>query len=64
MHGVIIGNPGFLIGGMGTKSHAMDFIKQFQNKLFTAQRYCKIEDQKPWPGLACNQDIPAKEDLK
>ena len=35
-----------------------DVIKQFRNeKLSTEQRYRKMEDQKPWPGLARNHDF-------
>ena len=57
MEGVIIGEPGFLIGVVQVTCN--DVIKRFRNKeLFTGQRYRKMEDHKPWPtGLASNQDF-------
>ena len=57
MEGVIIGEPGVLIGVVQVTCN--DVIKRFRNKeLFTGQRYRKMEDQKPWPaGLARNQDF-------
>ena len=65
MDGVIVDEPGFLIGGGGGPNHMQrrhqtcnDVIKQFGNeKLSTGQRYRKMEDQKPWPGLARNHDF-------
>ena len=53
MDGVIIGEPGFLIGGAQITFN--DVFKHFQNEaLFTEQWYLKMEDQKQWPGLARN----------
>ena len=28
------------------------------------QRYCKTEDQKPWPGFSCNQDFAEERRLE
>ena len=33
-------------------------------KLFVGQRYRKMEDQKPWPGLALNQEFARGRELK
>ena len=58
MDDVIVGEPGFLIGGEEDQTTGNDVIKQFRNeKLSTEQRYLKMEDQKPWPGLAHNHDF-------
>ena len=58
MDGVTVGKPGFLIGGGEDQTTCNDVIKQFGNKkLSTRQRYHTMEDQKPWPGLARNQDF-------
>ena len=58
MDGVIVREPGFLIGGEKDQTTCKDVIKQFGNaKLSTGQRYRKMEDQKPWSGLARNHDF-------
>ena len=58
MDDVIVGEPGFLIGGEEDQTTCNDVFKQFRNeKLSTGQRYRKMEDQKPWPGLVRNQDF-------
>ena len=61
MDGVIVNEPGCLIGGGGgeeDQTTCNDVIKQFGNeKLSTGQRYRKMEDQKPWPGLARNHNF-------
>ena len=47
----------FLIGGGKTKPQITrkDVIKIFREEgLFTEQKYRRMEDQKPGPGLACN----------
>ena len=63
MDGAIIGEPGFLIGRAQITCN--DVFKHFRNEaLFTGQRYCKMEDQKPSPGLARYQDFAEGEDLK
>ena len=49
----ITGEPGFLFEGAQITCN--DVFKHFWNEaLFTGQRYRKMEDQKPWPGLARN----------
>ena len=59
MDGVIVNEPGCLIGGgEEDQTTCNDVIKQFGNeKLSTGQRYRKMEDQKPWPGLARNHNF-------
>ena len=53
MDGAITGEPGFLIEGAQITRN--DAFKHFwKEALFTEQRYRKMEDQKPWPGLARN----------
>ena len=65
MDGVIVGEPGFLIGKEEDQTTCNDVIKQFRNeKLSTGQRYREMEDQKPWLGLARNQDVAEGEGLK
>ena len=44
--------------GGGGLNHMNDAIKQFRNeKLFTGQSYRKMDDKKPWPSLARNQNF-------
>ena len=43
--------------GASHKSHAITSSEIFEKELFTGPRYCKIEDQKPWPGFSRNQDF-------
>ena len=59
MDGVVIGEPGFLIGERRTKLRAMMLSNNFKarNFLFTGQRYRKVEEQKSWHSLARNQDF-------
>ena len=53
MDGAITGEPGFLFEGAQITCN--DVFKHFWNEaLFMEQRYRKMEDQKPWPGLARN----------
>ena len=53
MDGAITGEPGFFVEGAQITCN--DVFKHFRNEaLFTVQRYRKMEDQKPWPGLARN----------
>ena len=42
-----------------------DVIRNFQKKeLFMGQRYRRMEDHKPWPGLALYQDFAKRRRLK
>ena len=46
------------LGGEEDQITCNDVIKQFENeKLSTGQRYRKMKDQKPWPGLARNHNF-------
>ena len=57
--------PGFLIGaGANQKSHAMKSSEIFEKGIFEGQRYCRMEDQKPWPGLALNREFSKGRGLK
>ena len=29
----------------------------FEREIFVGQRYCRMYDQKPWPGLALNEEF-------
>ena len=55
-----------MIGGEEAKPQitSNDIIKIFRKEgLFTRQRYRRMKDQKPGPGLAYNLDFAKKEDL-
>ena len=42
-----------------------DVIKFFRKEgLFMGQRYRRMEDQKPWPGLACNLGFAKEKGLE
>ena len=43
-------------GVSNQKSHAMTSSEIFERGTFCGQRYRRMEDQKPWPGLALNQE--------
>ena len=45
------------MGGANQKSHAMKSSEIFEKGLFVGQRYRRMEDQKPWPGLALNREF-------
>ena len=44
-------------GGANQKSHAMKSSEIFERGIFVGQRYRRMEDQKPWPGLALNREF-------
>ena len=41
-----------------------DVIKLFEKGLFTGQRYRRMEDQRPGPGLACNMGFATEKVLE
>ena len=45
---------------VGHKSRPRNFRKE---KFFVGQRYRRIEDKKPWPGLALKQDFAKEKSL-
>ena len=51
-------------GGGGTKSQVMTSSEIFEKGTFVGQRYCRLEDQKPWPVFARNQDFAIGRGLK
>ena len=53
-----------MIGGAKQKSHAMKSSEIFERGIFAGQRYRKMEDQKPWPGLALNREFSKRRRLK
>ena len=56
-HPPCIGVASILTGGEGAnqKSHAMKSSEIFERGIFVGQRYRRMEDQKPWPGLGLNR---------
>ena len=57
-------NQGFLMGAE-TTNHMQRRHQNFSKvEPFVRQRYRKMEDQKPWCGLALNQDFAKKRRLK
>ena len=54
----------FDCGEPNRKLHAMTSSKVFQEGLFMIQKYRKMEDQKPEPGLTRNQDFAKGRELK
>ena len=52
--------------GANYKSHTMTSSKIFETGTFcrTDTVYRRMEDQKPWPGLARNQDFSKRRGLK
>ena len=51
-------------GGANQKSHAMKSSEIFEKGIFVGQRYRRMEDQKPWPGLALNREFSKGKGLK
>ena len=51
-------------GGANQKSHAIKLSEIFARGFFVGQRYRRMEDQKPWPGLALNQEFSKGRGLK
>ena len=51
-------------GGANQKSHAMKSSEIFERGIFVGQRYCRMEDRKPWPGLALNREFSKGKGLK
>ena len=52
-------------GGANQKSHAMTSSEIFERGTnFVGQRYRRMEDQKPWPGLALNREFSKGRGLK
>ena len=52
-------------GEAKTQITRYDFIKIFRIEgLFMGQRYSRMEDQKPGPGLACNLDFAKEKKLE
>ena len=51
-------------GGANQKSHAMKSSENFERGIFIGQRYRRMEDQKPWPGLALNREFSTGRGLK
>ena len=54
----------FLLGGANHKLHAMTPSKIFKRGTFFGERYRRMEDQKPWPGLALKQGFAKGRGLK
>ena len=46
-----IGVARILIGGAQTTNHAMTSSETSKEEFFVWQRYHRMEDQKPWPGV-------------
>ena len=42
-------------GGVKPKITYNGIIRNFQEELFVGQKYPRMENQRPWPGLALNQ---------
>ena len=51
-------------GGANQKLHAMKSSEIFERRIFVGQRYRRMEDQKPWPGLALNREFSKGRGLK
>ena len=51
-------------GGANQKSHAMKSSEIFERGIFVGQRYRRMEDQKPWPGLALIREFSKGRGLK
>ena len=51
-------------GGLNQKSHAMKPSEIFERGIFVEQRYRRMEDQNPWPGLALNREFSKARGLK
>ena len=51
-------------GGPNQKLHAMKLSEIFERGIFVGQRYRRIKDQKPWPGLALNREFSKGRGLK
>ena len=51
-------------GGANQKSHAMKSSEIFERGMFVGQRYRRMEDPKPWPGLALNREFSKGRGLK
>ena len=50
--------PEFLVGGKQTTNYMQWRHQKFsKEELFEVQRYRRMEDQKPWSGLAFNQNF-------
>ena len=57
--------PGFLIGGAQSKNHMQRSHQKFsKEELFVGQRYRRMKDQKPWPGLALKREFSKGRGLK
>ena len=48
-------------GGPNYKSHAMTSSVTSKEKFFVKQRYRRMEDQKPWPGVGTLLGSPSRE---
>ena len=64
-----IGVARILLGGGGGEAKRQitgnDVIRIFRKEeLFTGQRYSRMEDQKPEPGLACNLGFAKEKELE
>ena len=52
------------MGGPKPQINAMTSSKIFERGFFVGQKYPRMEDQKPWPGLVRNQDFAQGKGLK
>ena len=50
--------------GANQKSHAMKSSEIFGRGIFVGQRYRRMEDQKPWPGLVLHREFSKGRGLK
>ena len=51
-------------GGANYKSHAMTSSEFSAEELFVGQRYCRMEDQQPWPCLTLSKYFALARKLK
>ena len=54
----------FDLGAQTRNYMQMTLSEIFERETFMRQRYCRVKNQKPWPGLALNQDFAKEGGLK